>query len=138
MSLITDLGKINHDIPWPLAMEMIARYRAQSEAILKPEYQGKEILPYSELFQRDAFERILAQRRCVAVRAYLSMDTELKVRLIFVGVDDQNKDIVPSESAARTAKAAGTSPAGATADDEEEEDGGVVIEEGIRCPPHCP
>ena len=134
MSLTTDLNQLNHEIPLSQFKEMIARYRAECEAILKPEFQGKEILPYSELFQRAAFEKLLAQQGCVAVRAYLGMDKELKVKLIFVGVDDQNKDILPSGAEAQKAKAVGTSLAAATADEDE----GVIIEEGQRCPPHCP
>lgn len=139
MSLITDLNQLNHDIPLPLAMEMIARYRAQCEVILKPEFQNKEVLPYCETFQADAFARILAQPSCVGVRAYLGMDKEDKVKLIFFGVNDQYKDIIPSDSGTQSFKAStGRSPAGASATEDEGDDEGVIIEEGQRCPPLCP
>ena len=139
MSLITALNGLNHDIPLAVAVEMTARFRKHREEILKTEFQGRDILPLCETFQRAAFERILAQPSCVAVRTYLGMDAELKVRFIFVGVNDKGEDILPSAGlGAQSVSATQSVSADTTLGEDEEEDEGEIIEEGQRCPPHCP
>lgn len=140
MSLIKALDQLNHGIPLSQAIEMTARYRPFREAILKPEFQGMELLPLSETFNRAAFEKLLAQPGCAGIRAYLGMDAEKKVKLIFVGVNDANEDILPSKPIAASAAAtSGITPPGATADgDDDDDDDGGVVEEGQRCPPLCP
>jgi len=126
MSLIKDLEQINHDIPLSVAIEMTKKFRSEKKKILKPEYEGKDILPHCETFSRSAFDEILQQPGCVAVRAYFAMDNDKNVKLIFVGVTDKNEDILP------LSEGSGISASGSRSA------GGVIKEEGQRCPPICP
>lgn len=137
MSLTTALDQIDHNIPLSLAIEMTTRFRDEKDNILKPEFVGKDILPLCETFGRSAFDNILSQTSCVAVRGYFGMDTEKKVKLIFVGVNDSNEDILPSLALSGSGPqiTASTTP---EPQEGENEDPGVVVEEGQRCPPICP
>lgn len=135
MSLITGLDQLNHEIPLSQAVEMTSRFQKEREHILKPEFQGRDILPIAETFHRAAFDKLLGQVGCVAIRAYPGMDTEKKVKLIFVGVNDANEDILPSESSVtQAADALSEGESLSTGADEDP----VVVEEGQRCPPLCP
>jgi hypothetical protein len=110
----------NHFIPLTQAVEMTQRYRNEKENILKPEYQGKNILLICETFDRDAFDTLLAQAGCEKLRIYFGMDTTLKVKTITVGVNAQNEDMLPS----------GSSLTGGG--------GNNIVEEGLPCPEWCP
>ena len=112
---------IDHFITLDEAKIMTARYRAEKENILAPEYKGQNILSICETFNRGEFDFVLAQQGCVGLRVYFGMTPELKVKVIVVGVDADNKDILPSSSVALT-------------------DGGGkgVVEYGRPCPDHCP
>ena len=88
-------------------------YRKDSESILDPSMQGKSILPFSETFNREAFDNLLAQDGCEGIRLYYGMDADKKVHIIAVAVNKENVDIIP---------------AGAE----------MLIENGIRCPLVCP
>lgn len=91
---------------------MTTRFQGLREAILKPEYTGKDLLPISETFSREAFEALTGVVGCTRIRSYLGMDDNLQVRLIFVAVNSKDEDILP-------------------------DDGGVIIEVGSQCPPKC-
>lgn len=137
MSLITALDQIDHQIPLSAAIEMTTRFRAEMDQALKPEFVGMDILPLCETFNRSAFDSILAQPGSVAVRVYLGMDAEKKIRLIFVGVNDNNEDILPSVGdLADLSKQASASRPDSTS--EAVANVGVIMEEGQRCPPICP
>jgi len=101
---------------------MTARYRAEKENILAPDCKGQDILSICETFNRAEFDFILAQEGCVGLRFYFGMTEELKVKLIAVGVTSDNKDILPSSSAAS-----------ATGDG-----GKGIVEYGRPCPDYCP
>ena len=75
---------------------------------LKPEYANTDILPLSETFNKDIFGELGDQEGCVAIRSYLGMDENQKVRLIFVGVNVDDEDILE-----------------------------YIFEHGNRCPPIC-
>lgn len=98
------------------AAEMTSDYRDQKTNILKVGVAA-DVLPICETFDRDVFDTVLAKSGCVGIRAYLAMDSNNKIKFVFVGVNDQDEDLLPS----------GHSP---NSDD--------IIEEGQRCPPICP
>lgn len=121
MSQIILFPGIDHFIPLDEAKVMTARYRAEKENILAPEYRGQNILSICETFNRGEFDFVLAQQGCVGLRVYFGMTPDLKVKVIVVGVDADSKDILPSSSA----MVAG--------------DGGKgVVEYGRPCPEYCP
>ncbi len=60
-------------------------------------------------YHRDAFDLILAQPGCVAVRAYPALTEEGQATLVLVGVDAAGNDLVD----------------------------GVLVEFGEPCPPYC-
>lgn len=110
---------MNHFISLAEASTMTALYRSQREAILQPEYQGLNVLAISETFDRAAFDTVLAQDGCAALRLYYGMDEDYKVHAIIVGVNAQNQDMVTTGASLST--------------DEEDE----IIERGTRCPDIC-
>ena len=115
MSLLNDLQQINHEISLQEAIVMTTRFRTAIQSMLKPEYAGLDILPISETFKKSIFVKLHRQAECVAIRSYLGMDENKHVRLIFVGVDDNNNDILASGN----------------------EQGDHIFEYGQRCPPIC-
>lgn len=120
MPVTTTLPNANdHEISLQTAIDMTSLYRTNRESILQNNYQGREILPLSETFNRAAIENLLANEACAALRIYYGMDENEKVHAIIVGVDENNKDILPVNPL-------------------KEEDGPIIIEVGQRCPPSCP
>jgi hypothetical protein len=103
------------------AIAMTSTYRDEREKILLPEFRGQDILPLSETFDRSSFEALLNETDCTFIRIYLGMDDNLKVRVIAVGADSANADILPAAGLARAL-----------------DDGGNIVEDGIRCPTICP
>lgn len=101
---------------------MTARYRAEKENILAPDYKGQDILSICETFNRAEFDYVLAQEGCAGLRFYFGMTEELKVKVIVVGVTSDNKDILPSSSAMLA----------------EGDEGKGIVEYGRPCPPDCP
>lgn len=115
MSLLNDLDPLNHRISLSQAVEMTTRFRTQITGILKPAFALQDLLPISETFKKSIFSDLAAQPGCVAIRTYLAMDDQSRVRLIFVGVDNDNHDIISDASEAK----------------------GLIFEYGQRCPPIC-
>lgn len=113
---------MNHLVPLSEAIAMTSLYRTQREAILKPEFQGRAVLPLSESFDRSVFDSLLSQAGCVGIRIYYGMDEKDLVHAIVVGYDAAGKDLLPSQN--KTDAVAG------------EED--VVAENSNRCPDLCP
>jgi hypothetical protein len=114
----------SHFIPLEQAVKMTKLYRADRENILKPELQGKQILPICETFNREAFDYLLKEEGCVGLRFYYGMDDEMKVHIIAVGVNDKNEDMLPK--------------AGTANKTEEDGDDDGIVENGQRCPDDCP
>ncbi|MBA2499266.1 MAG: hypothetical protein H0V30_06020 [Chitinophagaceae bacterium] len=104
------------------ASQMTATFRQNREAVLDSNYQNQDILPKSETFDRADLESILAQTGCVRIRIYYGMETNLKMHAIFVGVNENDEDmiLVPNQSLTE-------------ADDE-----GLLLQGGVRCPEICP
>lgn len=115
------LPNTNHFISVADAKTMTARFRDQKENVLDAAYRGRDLLTVCETFNRDAFDTILAKPACVGLRIYLGMDADMKVKLIIVGVDSNNDDLLPEQS----------TTGGATGDVD-------IIERGVPCPPWCP
>lgn len=114
------MSSSNHNITLQKAEEMVGRYRAHRNSILKPEHQDKDLLLIAETFDRSAFDDLLAVDGCVKIRLYYGMDELLRVHSIFVAVDSEDKDILPDG-----ANAARPDPP-------------PIKEEGAPCPDFCP
>lgn len=112
---------MNHFISLAEAIDLTSRYRAQSDTVLQPAYQGQGLLPLSESFDRSAVDALLAQAGCAGLRIYGGMNEQLEVHAVLVAYDGNGADILPSTSAASLTT---------------EED--VILENSLRCPPTCP
>src|SRR5688500_4023043 len=77
----------SHLISLQNAIDLTTRFRDEKENILIQSLRDQNILPVCETFDRSAFDTLLAQSGCEAVRVYFSMDSSLKVKLVIVGVD---------------------------------------------------
>lgn len=113
---------MNNFITLAQGIAMTKLYRAQKENILAAQYKGQDILPICETFDRAAFETLLSETDCTYIRVYFGMSEDLKVRVIAVGADSKERDILPISGA--TAKLG--------------DDGGNIVEDGMRCPTICP
>ena len=107
-----------HSIPLARAIEMTQRYRENKENILAEEYKGKDLLPLSETFNKEAFNSFFTNPVCAAIRIYYGMSEDLQTHGIIVGANDNNEDMLPVSSLLTL-----TDP---------------VLAEGYRCPPTCP
>ena len=103
----------NHLIPLAEAEEMTKRYRNMNETILASTFKNRQILPTCETFSREAFDRILLQVGCEKVRIYFGMDDNDLIKLVMVGVNEEDEDMLPANDP-------------------------VIIENGFRCPIQCP
>jgi hypothetical protein len=112
---------MNQFISLSTAIEMTTLYRNQKEGILKPGYQGQNILPISESFDRNAFDSLLAQSGCEGLRIYYGMSEDFKIHAIIVGVNASGEDMLPDTKWASDTEA-----------------GDEIIENGNRCPDLCP
>lgn len=116
---------MSHFIDLQTAIEMTSRYRSEKENILEPQYRQRNILPVCETFSRDTFDTLLNEGQpgqVKKVRIYFSMNRDLQLRAIIVGVDDQDKDILPPSGGSLNVGGSGE----------------VIIENGQLCPPICP
>jgi hypothetical protein len=108
-------------ISLPQAIDMTSTYRKEKDNILALEFQGLNILPICETFDRASFEVLLAETDCTYIRVYFGMDKNLQIRVIAVGADSKNADILPVAGQAKAL-----------------DGGGNIVEDGIRCPDICP
>ncbi|NCI46322.1 hypothetical protein [Sediminibacterium soli] len=76
-----------------------------------------ENYPVCETFGRHAFDALLNQPDCVAIRIYYGLKEDKTVHAILVGVNSKDEDIV-------------TGGVGG--------DGDLVFEDATRCPDTCP
>lgn len=100
------------------AEDMTTLFRNQRENILKTEYQGDNLLPICETFDREVFDTLLARTGCESLRIYYGMSEDFKIHAIIVSVDENGADILPPESL------------------NNEDD--YIGENGNRCPDLCP
>ncbi len=101
-------------------------YADNSQQILQPPYQNKEILITSETFNGDVITAISQVTGFAGFRIYYGMSADLKVHAMLVATDINGNDLLPTNP---NAKFAGSSPATGGS--------GVIGEEAQRCPPGC-
>jgi hypothetical protein len=100
------------------AIEMTSLYRQQMETILASQFKGLDILAKSEIFSRDQVEKLLSKPECGQLRVYYGMSQDLKIHALLVGVDQNGNDILGSDKLSSASQ--------------------EVLEDALRCPPHCP
>lgn len=93
------------------ASSMNANFRAIRESMLDASYQGNDMLPICETFEKSEVLTILNQTGCTGLRAYLGLNEAGQVNLVLVGVNENDEDML---------------------------DNSYVLERGIRCPEECP
>ena len=129
----------NHRIPLDKAKKMTRFFRDHRGQNNIPGQLGN-IVPISETFDRAGFDALLAQPGCVGVRIYYGMDDALGLHAIIVGVDAQNRDILPAGTT--TTSTSSSTTLGATTTTTEDgvttDETGVILDDGFRCPPSCP
>lgn len=116
-----------HAISIEMAKKLTSEYRKNKTKILKDEYHTKATLPLCETFDRDAFDNLLAKNDCTGVRFYFGMDEEMNVKLVFVGVNEKNEDMVPQQLTDTT-----------DLTKENLESNLNLYNSGTRCPTECP
>jgi hypothetical protein len=109
-----------HFISLEKAKILNERFRNKREEILDAEYKGKDVLPFSETFSRDAIDAILNQVGCKAIRFYMGMEEDDKLILVAVGVNDADEDMLPESEDAVVIEE------------------NKIVENGYRCPTTCP
>ena len=110
---------MDHFISLDEAVKMTSLYRNEYPKILAETMRGKDILPRSETFNREAYDKVLSQEGCEGIRLYYSMDDKYKIHIIAVAVDAQNRDILPINENRSVVE-------------------DMIIENGARCPLTCP
>lgn len=118
-----------HRIPLAKAKDMTLRYQQNRNAILKDEYAGKNVLAICETFSKESFDAFFTNDQCKGIRIYYGMNSDMLVHAIIVGVDDQDRDMLPVGS---------SSLLRATADGDGDDEDPPILEEGHRCPEECP
>lgn len=125
-----------HRIPLDKAKKMTKFFRDHRGQNNIPGQLGT-IVPISETFDRAGFDALLAQPGCVGVRIYYGMDDTLGLHAIIVGVDAQNRDILPAATTSSTTTTLTTATT-TESDLTSEEETGIILDDGFRCPPSCP
>ena len=97
---------------------MTTSYRETLNSLLNPDYLAKGIMPTCETFDKELVQTVLNQDGCTGLRIYMGMDEEQGVKLILIGVDAEDRDMLPSDA--------------------ELEDNGGILDNGMRCPDICP
>lgn len=102
-----------------LSYTLIAQYTGSGNHIVAmtdaqryiQNYRNNPVVPANKAvyFERNIYDKILAQPGCVGVRQYFATNTAGSVTLVLVGVDAKGNDIVS----------------------------GVIGEGGMLCPPYC-
>ncbi|MGZ8543868.1 MAG: hypothetical protein ACXWV0_01165 [Flavisolibacter sp.] len=108
----------NHFICMKDASALTSRFRQMRETLLDPNYQGMNVLPTCETFDRSAFDHVLQQDGCVGIRVYMGMEENNQLVFVLVGVNENDEDMITATE---------------NSDNEDE-----VFENGVRCPIYCP
>ena len=104
------------------AKKLTGFFKKERGRLVNPGVPFKDVIPYSETFDRSAIDRLLNLEGCVGIRIYNGLDEEFKLHSIIVGVNDKGEDLVIP----------------GTTEGADTEEGGLVVEDGVRCPPTCP
>lgn len=89
-----------------------ATFRQTRDLLIEDGKVTQAFLPLSETFEKGHVETLLGQSGCAGIRAYLGEDNG-EMKLILVGVDGNDEDILPTG-------------------------GEKILDKGIRCPANCP
>jgi hypothetical protein len=114
-----------HSISLDILKELTTRYNKNKTKILKDEFHDNGTLPTCETFDRAAFDQLLAQEGCVGIRIYFGMDEDLDVKLVVVGVNENDQDIRPATSNLKMRNVDTTDEAV------------FAFSDSVRCPPYC-
>ena len=82
------------------AVVMTRDFKNNAEVILGPIYQNLNLLPINETFDKDQVISMLNNNGCTGLRIYYGMDSTKKLHALLVGVDSENKDILPENDEA--------------------------------------
>ena len=93
-------GNENHEISLNEAAELTQRFRDNLPVI---------DITTAEYFGKSALEDLLSQNGCVGIRVYYGIDSDMKKRLVIVGVNGEGNDLYE----------------------------GNLMEVGVICPPFC-
>ena len=104
--------KGQHYISLNEAIEMTTLYRQKKVSNQIQEQKGKVLPALSETFEASDLLAFLSRPGVKALRVYYGMSSDLQLRLILVGVNENNEDILEGREA--------------------------ILERGILCPPLCP
>jgi hypothetical protein len=110
-------------IPLERAKKLTGFYKEERGRLINPSIAKKDVIPYSETFDRSAIDLLLKLEGCVGIRIYQGLDEEFKLHSIIVGVNEKGEDLIIPDS---------------TEGGEPAEGGGFVVEDAVRCPPNCP
>ena len=77
-------GNENHEISLNEAAEMTQRFRDNLPVIDNT---------IAEYFGKSALEDLLSQQDCIGIRVYYGIDSDMKKRLVIVGVNDEGNDL---------------------------------------------
>lgn len=129
---MSDKTTNDHRIPLDKAKKMTRFLRDHRGQKNLPGQLG-DIIPICETFDRADFDALLAQPGCTGVRIYYGMDDALGLHAVIVGVDAQDRDMLPTTTTTST----GTGPM-VTATETTTTEDFIILDDGIRCPPQCP
>jgi len=121
------MSTLKHSVSQDQVKKLTSHYEKKKDSILKKKFHGKAILPTCETFDRRAFDQLLSQDGCVGIRIYFGMDEESNVKLIVVGVNEKDHDMVGSNSKMKAIKS-----------DDKTEESVFAFSNALRCPPYCP
>jgi hypothetical protein len=72
-----------------------------------------EAIPDSETFNRKHIEQLLNQPGCTSIRIHFGMDDRDNLKLMITASNEKDEDLLKDNDTS-------------------------VLEDGLRCPPHCP
>ncbi len=79
------------------AEQMTTSYRENRPGFLKEQY-SVDILPICETFDKSQVEALLGQDGSTQLRAYLGTDENNNIKILLVGVNDSDEDILVTGS----------------------------------------
>jgi hypothetical protein len=120
----------NHVISLKEAIDLTRRFRKNRRAITKDEFAERCVLPLAETFDKEALRTFMDNENCKGIRIYLGMKEDYTIHSLIVGVDANNRDMLPKDATLQTLILIDTDDADLT--DVE------IIDNAQRCPPDCP
>lgn len=123
MSNNLPISEKDHRMPISKAAVWTKQYRENHTLILRPAYDGKDVLPICETFNKDSIQALFNLPDCQGLRIYYGMDPETyRIHAVLCGSNSNGEDLYLHSLGADNLK------------DSE----GYVLEDSNRCPPLCP